>query len=442
MARLQRFFMRIFKPGTFANSVAVLSSGTIAGQVLVILLSPVITRIYSPATIGSAQLVIAIGVTISVVASLKYDLALPMARNGESTRLLQLALGLILGFTLLAAVAVIAVEALDMDTELLRKIEGLTWFIPVLLLFEAVYALLYLYFIKFERFRTGALAKFSILGGTAILQVVLGLVLNPEEDIYLFAYGGGLLLALFTMTIVLIRQGEARQLASVDGRAIRAVAAEYKYFPLFSTWNSLGSVLARHLPLILLATLYSDTQVGLFALGIKLLNMPINLISMTTSNVFYQRISKYHQEGIRVVPFFISIAWKLFALGIVPVAILMWIGPQLFGFVFGAEWTEAGRIARILAPMYLIRFVATSVSNTFPVFKKQYYSLIWNLVFSLVILALFLEVAPGLQFFSLMKLYSIITAIMYLIMFAASIMVSIQGDRGKGAVDKETGPEE
>ena len=41
-----------------------------------------------------------------------------------------------------------------------------------------------------------------------------------------------------------------------------------------------------------------------------------------------------------------------------------------------------------------------------------------------------------------MKLYSIITAIMYLIMFAASIMVSIQGDRGKGAVDKETGPEE
>jgi O-antigen/teichoic acid export membrane protein len=54
-----------------------------------------------------------------------------------------------------------------------------------------------------------------------------------------------------------------------------------------------------------------------------------------------------------------------------PMILLMVQGPALFELVFGAEWTEAGRFARILAISFFISFVYRVLSVFFDIHERQ-----------------------------------------------------------------------
>ena len=76
-------------------------------------------------------------------------------------------------------------------------------------------------------------------------------------------------------------------------------------------------------------------------------------------------------------------------LGIGPALILLLFAPALFAFVFGPSWRAAGDIARILAPLYFLNFIASPLSYVFYVTGKQKADLVWQVARGILIVGAF-----------------------------------------------------
>ena len=69
---------------------------------------------------------------------------------------------------------------------------------------------------------------------------------------------------------------------------------------------------------------------------------------------------------------------SLAALAIFPALIVGIFGEQIFAMAFGPEWGAAGRYARILTPMFFMRFIAGPLSYTLYLSQRQLHALIWQ----------------------------------------------------------------
>src|SRR5437016_4770152 len=93
--------------GSFARSVLVLAAGGAVGQVIAVLASPVITRLYSPVDLGTLSVYTSLLSLLAVAVSLRYEQTIPMpALDDEGRDLLAVALAVSFNVALVTAVGV------------------------------------------------------------------------------------------------------------------------------------------------------------------------------------------------------------------------------------------------------------------------------------------------------------------------------------------------
>jgi O-antigen/teichoic acid export membrane protein len=174
---------------------------------------------------------------------------------------------------------------------------------------------------------------------------------------------------------------------------------------------------------------YAPELVGYYAMGMRLLNIPLNMISMSVGQVFFQQISRYVKNKLPVFKFLWTTGLKLALIGFPGLLIIFLFGPVLFRFIFGENWGEAGTIASILAPYFFFRFIASPLSPIFALVGKQYLSMIWQGIYTgLTFLVLYLG-HEQLDFSGVVILYSGISAVMFLIFLVMELQISHTFDR-------------
>src|SRR5690606_23463880 len=75
---------------------------------------------------------------------------------------------------------------------------------------------------------------------------------------------------------------------------------------------------------------------------------------------------------------YVRTAFRLLLIGLPIAGLAALLGPHAFAFVFSAEWTEAGVYARLLAPLFLVQFVASPLSQTLNVLERQDVQFVWD----------------------------------------------------------------
>ena len=89
---------------SFFKNVAILVSGASLGQVIIVLSSPIITRLYSPEDFGIFALFSAVLGIVAVVGALRYELAIPLPESENKSKFI-----VILCFLLMFFLALIIV---------------------------------------------------------------------------------------------------------------------------------------------------------------------------------------------------------------------------------------------------------------------------------------------------------------------------------------------
>lgn len=359
--KIKSVLRSILPKSTFARGVSVLVGGTAGAQLIAILSAPLLTRLFTPKDFGLFAVFASVLAIISVVSSLRYELAIPLPKDDtEAANITALCLLLVFVTTSLCWVFTAIFATQIANTLGFPQMESYIWLIPLGTFFTGSYNVLNYWAVRTKNF--GAVA------GTRISQAVGMLTIQLSA----YKLGG---LALLIGQVVgqgigiasLARSAWASPaFAQVTWTGVLHAALRYKRFPLFSTWEGLTNSAGVQMPPLMFVALFSPVAAGLYTLANRVLSLPMLLIGNAIGQVFFANAAQAHREG-KLGPLVEKLHIKLAHIGLPPTLVLIMLGPEMFVLIFGEEWHQAGEFARWMAPWLYLVFVSSPLSTLFAV---------------------------------------------------------------------------
>lgn len=389
-----------------------ITGGTLFAQVLSIVLTPIITRIYTPDDYGILTVYTAMLGMISLLGALSYDSAIPIADDDDKAInifalcfIILLALTLVL--SLLLAFAGEAILVLFKAQELVQY----RYFIPLGFFATGLYTIFTSWAYRKKDFKAITKTKFSqsVVGNVA--KIVVGLVFLGPIGLVL-----GIILGQSTGITTLARPiiKENRSLIKrINKKDMLWSLKRYKNFPFFSAPTLFLISFSSQVPVMFISSLYGSETVGLYGLAFSITFLPMTLIGKSIQDVFYgEAASIGKSDPQRVMDLSNKLLKKLIIIGIIPTVILAAFGPFLFSLVFGPSWYDAGIYSRILTLFVFTHLIFHPISVVFSIFEKQKISFIINLVTLIMVLVVFAIVKwTSLDSFMAIFLFSIAMSI-------------------------------
>jgi len=366
----------------FRLKVLQVAGGTALAQGLLVLASPVLTRLYTPADFGVLVVYVSL-VSLSVtVASLRFELALPLPSDEtEAAALLLLCVGLVAGSTALGGLLIHVFRHRILGWMGEPGLGPYLWLVPVSTLGAGLYQVFNCWAIRKERYDSIARTRVT----QSLTQLAVQLATGP------FGLGPAGLLA----GDALGRTNGTRTLALLDWRrdwaSLRGVgwgdlaraARRYRRFPLFSSGTALLNTANLRMPGLLLAIYYGPGVAGCFALAQRVFAVPSSVIGESVAQVFFGESAQLGR-GRSLMPLFLGTVRRMFLLGLPLMGASSLAGWFLFPALFGAAWKSAGGFLVAIAPMALAQFTGACVSSALVVLERQDLALVREVVRSLL----------------------------------------------------------
>lgn len=103
----------------------------------------------------------------------------------------------------------------------------------------------------------------------------------------------------------------------------------------------------------------------------------MGLVGQSISQVFFQRAAEARKEG-QLASLVEAVFKRLVKFSLFPMLILTVIGREVFIFVCGTNWAEAGVYTEILSIWTFFWFISSPLSMLLAVLEKQKFNLVWN----------------------------------------------------------------
>ncbi len=362
----------------FVSNVITLFSATLLGQIIGVVVSPVLSRLYSPADFGISQLFFSIVSMVAIVACLSYQSAINLPKKDEeAANIVVLCLCVIL---VTASITTVILWIFSGTIENVLHAPGLTpylYLIPFAIIANSVAFVLGSWLSRRQQFGTNAQANLSSSITGKATSIGFGF-LSPSP----FGLILGTIINDATIIAVSLRKllAERTLFREITARKIREMAIRYKKFPQFAAGSALMSMAATQCVPVLLAVSFTPIVVGFYAMTHLVLKLPLKLMANSLTSVFYQKACAEKNRSGSIVYIVKSVHTRLVSIGMFICLILMIIGPELFVFVLGEQWITSGIYAQILAPWIFVVFISTPISSIFSVFEKQGASLGFNIL--------------------------------------------------------------
>ncbi len=365
------------------NSAKLLSANVIA-QVIGIAVYPVLTRLYVPEDFGLLNLFLSIGGVLTLFTTAEYQYAIVLPKEEEKGRaVLHVGGGILLIVSVLVAVSVAFSRPIAVvfgAPELARWY----WLMPVFVLCSGAWVLLNYYYTRHKDFARVSAYQVSQSVWSSVVKVGLG---------YYKMTGGlliGSVLAPLVSLGISIRQAwrlRLRELLHVDKALCREVAKEYRNFPMYSLPRAVINNLSGNLPAFVLTPVFGLTQLGYFGMAMTLGFRPLNMISASLHQTFYQRTAEAVNRKQSILPFFRKFIGKMLIVA-VPCAVVLWIVlPWLTEWLLGAGWAQTGELIRVMLPWLVMSVLVAPICFISDVFGKQKIGLLFEILFLLARLA-------------------------------------------------------
>jgi O-antigen/teichoic acid export membrane protein len=402
----------------FWKNVLTVVAGATGAQVLPLLVAPLLTRLCTPDEMGAFSVWLGVISVAAIAATLRVDTAMILDHEEEQQRtcfsvVAYSATVLALVLTLCGAAA----RALD-----LPAVRDMSWFglltIGIGTWLTAYTQTTLAYAASHNLFGKAARAKMWGAGTIALSQLVL-LGAGVGGKALLAGQLIGLCAGLWAARM-LLSPPSARVGLRLDAEQ-RSYLIKHQAFWRFSLPSSLLNSLVGQLPLFMVGLKHGALAAGLFALTQRVLAAPISLIAYSILEVFKRQSVHDFQTLGNCRDVYRHTFKALFLLALGPSLILFQFSPELFAFVFGEAWRPAGAIARVLAPLYFLNFIASPLSYVFFVAGKQKIELVWQLALFLMTITVFL--APGTLHQSV-QWYAIGYSLLYLVYLYMSYQCS------------------
>ncbi len=358
---------------SFVRNVVLLASGTIAAQAVVLLLLPVLTRLYGPSDFGLLGVFVAITAILTVAACLRLDMATPLPeRDDEAINLV--ILGCIAATVISSLIAVAIVLAPDLIISVLQQsdLKPYLWLVPICVWLAAIYSALMFWSIRKKRFGSVAITQLTrAIGGTGS-QTGLGIVgVTPGG----LVFGQAIYLGLGWAGLAgQFLRSDAQLLKTVTRRTLLETFQSYRRFPIYSVPESLLNTAANSVPIILIGALVGKEEAGFMLVAQRVASIPTGLLGSSLSRVFLAESGERQRTG-ELGGFTRHVMFRLLQVGLIPFVALAIIAPSAFPLIFGSGWERAGEMVTWMVPYMMLQLIVSPVSTLLHTVGNQWLAL-------------------------------------------------------------------
>ncbi len=424
--------LKNLRESRFIRNVVVAASGAAGAQLIVIVFSPLITRLYGPQAfglLGTFAALVAIG---APVAALTYPIAIVLPRtDGEAAGIVRLAVYIALGIGVLLTFSAMVVGDRLLASFAMTELTPYILLVPLLMVLTAFRNVGLQWLIRDKQFRV--MAKVAVLQALTVntLKVVIGFF-HPVAAVLIgvTVIGGALHVLMLMLGIKLSIPDNRKSSRQPDTRnaSFLELAKRYRDFPVYRAPQALINAFSHSLPVIMLAAFFGPVSAGLYTLCTRILAGIPQLISVSVGDVFYPRFSEAVRRGDDLARLLLKATVGLALLGVAPFAIVILIGPWLFGWFFGPDWVYAGVYARWLSVWLFFQFINRPCVIAVPALGIQKGLMFYEIagttakLLALVLgFALFKSDIVAIAFFSVMGMTAYLFLIFWVLISARSI---------------------
>lgn len=392
MSRFGSVGRRLFGGGKTARHVTEMLSGTTLAQVITVLATIPLARLYSPADFAFfalAQSIVVVGVSLG---ALRYDVAIVLPESDLDARSLhRLASRSIMVTSLALALFLLFIRGWIGDRYDNAAFGNWLVLVAITVYIMAQIANIQNWLIRSERFRT--IAGNRVTGSSLVVgsQLLLAPLVGGFEGLMLGLFMGQAL----TLGILRLRTRELKSPLPLDAPKLSVMARRYKKMPLINAPNVVLDAVRNAGINVLIGSIALE-GLGQYSLANRAARAPIYLINGAISQVFLRRMAVAPPGELLHL-----IRRLLVRIGIVttPLFVLFYLAaPWMFPFLFGQEWQLAGAIAQALVPWLFLNTFTSPLSNVFLITEKQEWLLGFAFVYAVVPISyLFLTTGPLLE---------------------------------------------
>ncbi len=356
-----------FRSELVKNSITLLSANTLS-QLIAIVVYPIVTRQYAPSDLGALSLLLSIVGICTILATGKYESAVLLEKeDSDAAAAFDLTIIINLVLCLLIGVLLLFFKPFLISVFQMESIASFVWFIPPMVFLAAMGFSATFWFNRQNRFRLSARYNISQSVTNNGLKIAFGAVQFTYLGLVLANLAGQIagILSVFS------HRKHSDGLFRFNKLTMKQIAVRHKHFPIYQMPHAFVNNLAGNLPILVLAAKFNMTEVGLFSLGITLGFRPINVLTSSVNQVFFQKVSANTANGIPSYTLLSAFSKKFFAIGLPVLIPLIFAVKPIAVFIFGQEWAGAGSYLQLMLPWFFFTVVASSLSFMPSVANKQ-----------------------------------------------------------------------
>jgi O-antigen/teichoic acid export membrane protein len=370
---------------SFTRNMLTLLSGTAIAQLIPLLATPVLTRIYTPEQFGALAILLAVANPLSLLVCGRYDLTVVLPRDDERANVLA-RLALLLAMVVSLLLGGLLWSFREPLSGLMGGEVALTPVLlaPLLFLLMGFFQPLNNWLIRKQAFRAMSVNKMVQTTGITLVSLGLGWWAFEHGLMVGYVAGWALYVAFGAMQV----RWKGFRFRPLQFAAMREAAMAYRSFPLYNALPAVMNTATLSIPVFLLTRVFDEQVTGQFNLCRQTIFLPVTFFATSFMQVYMQRASSTVAEGGAVLPSLRRSVQLLGGLALALVLVLLTAGPFLFGLVFGAQWTEAGTYARILALPIALQFVVVPLTPLLPALGHIRAYSIWQVLYFASVLLL------------------------------------------------------
>ncbi|CDR61738.1 oligosaccharide flippase family protein [Staphylococcus schweitzeri] len=386
----------------------ILSSGI--AQIILIVTTPIITRLYSPAEFGEFTIFSNIAMILIPIINARYDLLIVNAKNDRIANILSQISFLISLIIILILIPVFIVSALLFPSFILDFI-----FIIIMLFLVSLTNIFTNYLNKERKYKVLSLINVFRAASMALLQIILGFLAFGSLGLIIgfsLSYIAGLTLGYrtFKKHFNIVK----------DKEETKAIFLENKNQLVYSTPSMLLNSLSFSVVVFFIGILYTNTEVGIYGMAIRVLGVPVTIISLGLSKIFMQQANDYYIDNGNFRNLLLKFSSALIIVSIILYVPLYLFSEELVNILLGHSWVDAIIVIKIVVPLFVVRLIVSTVSLSVIVIQKQQLELILQALFLVgTTITFIISKIFSLTFLSFVSINTIVLVISYVIFFIA-----------------------
>ncbi|MBM7697956.1 lipopolysaccharide biosynthesis protein [Kurthia huakuii] len=412
----------------FIRALSVLVAGSAVSSIILLCITPILTRLYTPEDFGVLSIFTSILYVLMIIVSFRYEAALVLPKEKKAALAL---LFIANASTFIVAGIVILLLVLTPFTTWIGigETHSFFWILGLSLLFVGIFQSMNNWALRYEQYDIINRAKISMNTGQGFGQLLFGFLNMGVIGLLL-----GEMLGRLTGMMQYIRYYRKDLLASqkTSLQQMKEMVIRYKKFPLVSSISNVIYSVAVNLPPLFLAAYFDVATAGFYYLAQKILTVPENLVGFSATQVYLSQAAKMMQDGQDLKKHCLETVKHLFIIAFVIIVSIDIFAPIGFTFFFGHGWDTTVTFIQILSLMYFTKMVLQPINGVFQVCEAFYMQITAELIrLVFIILALVFASTHEMTHIEAMWMISIMTTLGYIVcaIFAWQVMNKVGDNR-------------